>query len=72
MFNISIKILKSSFWGPKTPDFDLKNTVQKPLASRSTAAVNGAQKVPKILLEWLKNQSNDYISTFFISFLDFF
>jgi hypothetical protein len=66
--NISVEIPKSSFLRPKPLEIAFKNTVRKPLASRSTAAINGAEKAPKIPTEWLKNQPNDHISTFFISF----
>ena len=45
---------------------------QQPLASLSSMAFNGAQRAPRIPQDWLKNQLNDHISTFFSVFWLFF
>jgi hypothetical protein len=42
------------------------------LASLSSIALNGAQKALKMPQNWLKNQLNDHISTFFWLFLLYF
>ena len=41
---------------------------QQPLVSLSSIALNGAQRVPQIPQDWLKNQPNNHISTFFSVF----
>jgi hypothetical protein len=45
---------------------------QKPLAALLLIAINGTRKAPKIPQNWIKNQPNDHISSFFTLFLLFF
>jgi hypothetical protein len=53
----------------KTPKNPSKIGNRKPLSALPLVAINGTRQAPKISQNWIKNQPNNHISSFFTLFL---
>jgi hypothetical protein len=66
---ISVNIPFRSEFHQNSSESSPKHANREPLAPLLSIALNGAQKALKIPQNWMKNQLNNYISTFFTLFL---